>query len=410
MKRFPSRLLNGRFSLLLVALLCAALPADAQESSADNLGSLVELLAAVEEPAFQLDVLKGLREGIRGRRNVTPPTAWQATYAKLAKSPNAEVRDLALLLALDFGDPAAVATLRARLTDPKTEIAGKRGALVALVERRVPGLAPTLHALLQQPALRSDALRLLAAYDDPQTPAALLAIYARLPDEEKQHAVQTLSARPQYALALLDAVEQGTIPRADISAFTARQLASYGDKQILARLEEVWGAVRAASADRKAAIERYKGLLTVEALAKAEAPRGREIYTKVCGQCHRLYGEGGKVGPDLTGSNRANLDYVLENVLDPSAAIAKDYRMHVIVTADGRLLTGIVAEDNERTLVLQTVNERLVLAKEEIEERRASPVSMMPDGQFDKMPLRDVLDLVRYLASKDQVALPASDR
>ena len=57
-------------------------------------------------------------------------------------------------------------------------------------------------------------------------------------------------------------------------------------------------------------------------------------------QCHTLFGEGGKVGPDLTGSNRANLDYALMNILDPSAVIAKEYRPTIVITTDGRVITG----------------------------------------------------------------------
>ena len=72
---------------------------------------------------------------------------------------------------------------------------------------------------------------------------------------------------------------------------------------------------------------------------------GRAVFAKTCQQCHTLFGTGGKVGPELTGSNRADLDYVLSNVLDPSAVIGQGLpRPRRSRTADGRVLTGIVRE------------------------------------------------------------------
>ena len=92
----------------------------------------------------------------------------------------------------------------------------------------------------------------------------------------------------------------------------------------------------------------------------AEAPDltlGRAVFAKTCQQCHTLFGAGGKVGPDLTGSNRADLDYVLSNVLDPSALIGKDYLAHVVATTDGRVLTGIVRAEDKDAITLVTANE-----------------------------------------------------
>ena len=84
-------------------------------------------------------------------------------------------------------------------------------------------------------------------------------------------------------------------------------------------------------------------------------------------------------GPDLTGSNRADLDYLLSNVLDPSALIGKDYLAHVIATTDGRVLTGIIRAEDKDTITLVTANETITLPKSEVDERKASEQSMMPE-------------------------------
>src|SRR5690606_31239171 len=129
------------------------------------------------------------------------------------------------------------------------------------------------------------------------------------------------------------------------------------------------------------------------------------VFQRTCQQCHVLFGEGAKIGPDLTGSNRANLEYVLTNVIDPSAVIAREYKMNVVVTTDGRVLTGMIVERVGDRLTLQTANERLVLVKEDIEELNEAPLSMMPEGQLDALSPQEVRDLVAYLATDAQVEL-----
>jgi putative heme-binding domain-containing protein len=223
--------------------------------------------------------------------------------------------------------------------------------------------------------------------------------------QEKQDAIATLSSRPTYALALLDAIDQKKIPRDDVSVFTARQLQDLKDKQVNERLAKVWGTIRTTPGEKKAQITKYKKLLTAEVLAKADASRGRLVYNKMCAQCHMLYGEGKKIGPDLTGSGRYDLHYVLENIIDPSAVIGRDYQLTNIVTKGGRLVAGIVVEETDRAVTIQSATERITLAKDDIDERVLSPVSMMPEGQIEQMTFPELRDLVRYLATKEQVPL-----
>ncbi len=97
---------------------------------------------------------------------------------------------------------------------------------------------------------------------------------------------------------------------------------------------------------------------------------GRAVFAKTCAQCHNLFGTGGNVGPELTGSNRADLDYLLGNVYDPSALIGKDYQATVLALKDGRVLTGIVRAEDKDAITLVTANETLIIPRAEVEERR----------------------------------------
>ena len=125
-----------------------------------------------------------------------------------------------------------------------------------------------------------------------------------------------------------------------------------------------------------------------QALGQADRGRGRVVFDRVCGTCHRLYGDGGEIGPDLTGSGRDNLDYLLENIVDPSATVSADFRMVVVAMHDGRVLNGMVKAQSPRTLTLQTQTEAIVLDRSEIEALRPSASSLMPDGLLDTLDSR----------------------
>ena len=247
----------------------------------------------------------------------------------------------------------------------------------------------------------------LAVYDDPQTAQVILREYPHFDAAEKHEAIETLASRPAYAIALLDAVENHEIPPADISVFTARQLRQFKDKRISDKLAKVWGTLRDSSADKKEQMDHYMSLLTPDFLKHADISHGRLIFSHTCMQCHTLYGVGGKIGPDLTGSNRDHVDFVLQKVIDPSAAVPNEYQMQVILLTDGRLINGIVRERTARSVVVQTDTQRLVLATEDIEKMTPSKMSMMPERQFDKLKPEEIRDLLGYLATHSQVPLPA---
>ncbi len=121
-----------------------------------------------------------------------------------------------------------------------------------------------------------------------------------------------------------------------------------------------------------------------------------------------MYGEGGLIGPEITGANRTNLEYVLGNVLTPSAVIQDAYKMLLVLTEEGRVYSGILAGENERQLTLRVAGQEqpVVIAKSYIESREIAQVSMMPDGLFSNLTDAEVLDLVAYLRTDQQVPLP----
>ncbi len=375
-------------------------------SSAWMIDELLKTLAAAND-SIRLDILRGLKEAYRGRRAVAESGNWRNVYIELAKSENQHVRDDASELGVLFGDRRLIVELEQSLTKfPRPDVVARRRAIELLTAKREPAFLQTLFTLLQDADLRSDAIRALAAYDAAEIPQRLIAIYPALAPAQRQDAIQTLTARPAFALPMLEAINAGTIPRQDVSALTIRQLQALADERVNQRLTAVWGTIRRASADKQAKAEQFKAALTTDALKSANLSHGRAVFAKNCASCHVLFGEGSKIGPDLTGGQRHNLEYVLDNVLDPSAIVPREYQVHILRLADGRVLQGVIAAEDPQTLTVQTANETVSVPTSEIEARKNSPLSMMPEGIFDRLSADEIRDLVAYLASPQQVPLP----
>jgi putative heme-binding domain-containing protein len=378
------------------------MPMETKERNA-NLDRILDWLASQQDDQLQLEVLRGLREAFAGQLFNEPPSAWQR-WSDLARELRLDHRlhDQLLALSSVFNDQHLREWMYNIVGAPSIPAELRRHALHALMIRPDDRLRQVLLALLSDPDVRGDAIRGLSAFAGPDTPSAVIVAYARLSDSEKSDAIQTLVSRPSYAAALLDAVEKGTVPRKDISPAAARQILSLKDAKLAERLAKVWGTIRPASKQRAELTAKYKVILNADELKKADREQGKAVFAKTCATCHKLFGDGASIGPELTGSQRGNLDYILENVLDPSAVVAKEYQVIVFELKNGRVLNGIVAAETERAVTVQTQNEKVVVAKDDIESRTQTNVSMMPEGLFDALSPQEVRNLVAYLMSSGQ--------
>ena len=343
---------------------------------------------------------------LAARGRMPMPKAWTPGYDPLRADANPDVRRLADLVAVRFGDERVLPGLRTLLADRKGAAERRLEALEALVAARDSATAPVLHGLLDDPTLTTRAVAALAAVPDDRTPAALLAAYPALSADAKPAAIATLVSRAPWTIALLDAIDSGRVPRADLSAFTVQRLAGSADPAVLAKLNGVWGTIRAPSADRQAEFATWRKALGPKAMEQADLSHGREVYAKTCGTCHALHGVGGKIGPELTGSNRADLEYLLANLLDPSAIVGRDYQMTTVVTTDGRSIAGIVVRESPEAITLQTPNEQVTVPVADIDSRVLSPLSLMPENQLTQLPKASAVALVAYLRNPAQVPLP----
>jgi putative heme-binding domain-containing protein len=147
---------------------------------------------------------------------------------------------------------------------------------------------------------------------------------------------------------------------------------------------------------------------------EGNAERGRAVFyrtgtgTNACSSCHRVQGRGRWVGPDLsTIGTKYGKDELLRSIVNPSAAVGYNYRSFIVALADGRVITGLPVDEAADLLVLKTAEgERLRLRTAEIEDRRQSEISLMPENLAQTMSDQDLVDLLAFLSTLRQ---PVSD-
>ncbi|MEM9586063.1 MAG: PVC-type heme-binding CxxCH protein [Planctomycetota bacterium] len=331
------------------------------------------------------------------------PDRWPDVFQKLTNAPAPRVQQLTRSLAVQFGDQSVFPYFRKLLLDRSRPTTQRADALSALRKARDPDLPTLVLQLLDDSAINEQGIAALAQYSDPEIAGRLVANFAEFSEATKTSTLNTLVARASFADTLVKAMESKVIPASDVPAFIVRQAISLGDESLVNRLEQVWGRIATSDEDLTEQYAKYRALLTTKAISRANARHGRMLYEANCGKCHKLFGEGGDIGPNITGANRTKVDYWLENILEPNALIGRAYQMTSFLTADGRVINGVVQSENDDAVTVQTATEKVVLSHDDIEEALPSKSSLMPSGQMEPMSDQDVRDLFKYLMSPRQV-------
>ena len=355
---------------------------------------------ANRDSAWQMDVLNGMTTALQGQRHAKPPGGWSAAAAVLAKSPDAGVRQLFRQLGNRFADPLALEASRKIVLDPSAGSEIRREALRSLIDARSAAVKATCREVLTDPVLTTTAALGLALEADKGIAALLLTQYTITGAADRPALINILISRPHWAGMVLDAVAAGSVPRHDLSAFHVRQIRQFNDVSLTEKITNTWGEVRESSKEKSQRIASWSRHLTGAALKKADLVKGRVLFGNLCGSCHVLNGEGGRIGPELTGSSRDNLDYLLQNIGDPNSVVVKDYQLNTITLKDGRVLAGFVHSQNDRTLTLQTLTEPHTVLLDDIGAKEVTPVSLMPEGLLDPLTEEEIRDLIAYLMRK----------
>jgi putative heme-binding domain-containing protein len=391
------RFFTGRWLIIFVFSLVAG----AAQAGNDSMGLLVKTARQSENPAVRVSLLKGMLKGLEGQRKVPAPDGWAQLSAELMAGDNAQLQSLARELGQIFGDEEAALKALALLGNQQAKPDERRTALKSLLAQQNPGVKGALENLLRDPELRIDAIRAFGKLPG-QGADQLLKHYSGFSTAERRAVVETLATRKDLAGQLVAAIEKEVIAPGDIPAYTARLLTGMLGEQFT----RVYGDLREQNADKAELIAKYSTMLDLPEAGKADPVYGRAVYARLCGVCHRMYGEGGILGPDLTGSNRANRDYILLNIIDPNFDVPDGYKMVILKTKTNQVLAGTIGEEDELKVVLNTVSGREVVAKVSIKERQTLPISMMPEGMLETISKKDFFALIKYLQTEKQTEKP----
>jgi len=363
----------------------------------DALEHVVSMLSGSDGENLQRR-LAGLWLAMEPRANVPMPVAWGEVAPRLYASADPKVRQPAERLAAVFGDASLFPRLRRTLADASASVDARQHAFAVLSRAQDAQSLPVFLDLLGDAAFRQPVISLLARFDSPTVPATLLPAFDRLPPGEKAAALNTLTSRPSFASALLDAIAAGTFKRDALTAFHIRRLTDLKDDTISRRVSATWGRIGQSPAEKTAQIARFEKIFSEAPLWAYSASAGRQHFQRLCASCHVLGQDGQRLGPELTGAGKNGIRYFLENVIDPNAVVGTDFQQTTVTTKGGDVITGILLGETASALTLRTTAEQLVIAKADVARRELAESSLMPEGLLESLNDREQIELLKYLA------------
>ena len=391
------------------ALAIAFLLLNASVSMADDVESVVTLLEFVIDVDAETAAkcLATLRERVQSRevsgeqRDAIRKQLGAKLNVVLAAGRESPLYIDSLLLATSWGDTNAMQQARELVGNSQAKEADRIAAVDALAAARdiefLQSASSLLSSAMTPELLRSRLLGALGRYDEPAVAELVLACYERLSPDVQPQAIELLTQRTAWSRRLLEAIGRQAVPANALNVNQVRTLLASSDKELVAMVTSQWGAVRTErNPEREGVIRQMHDQLSQ---ASGSPQRGREVFNRVCGQCHKIYGVGQDVGPEITRNGRGSFEHLLSNVFDPSLVIGASYQARSVITADGRVLTGLLAEDNEQRIVLKTQGGKLeIVPRDDVEEIAISKLSLMPEGLEKQLTIEQLADLFAFLS------------
>lgn len=388
----------------------------ASEKRPAGFDSLVRLVRAAQKQTDVVEHMASLWQAIRDGRRESSKREWKNDPSALeseeelaglvfeAWQANSGNLDLTYL-AIDFGFREVYdATFVKAFNDASAEV--ERTEAIRLLsefpdERLLQPLADLLRSDMSQ-TIRLAALQGLTKIDDGSIAEILLSTYPNSKDDSFKTAIRDkMLSRADTAGALLNAVDQGRLSASEIPIEEIRRVALFEDDQMNALVTKHWGRLTANSPEEKLAeVRRLNNDLRA---GDGIVESGKAIFKLHCASCHQLFGEGTKLGPDLTLANRQDRDFLLISLVDPNSVIRKEYVNMIVQTTDGRVITGLMrSSDESKMVIVNAKNEATEIATSEIEQFRESPVSLMPEDLYKKLSPQELRDLIAYLQNPSQ--------
>jgi putative heme-binding domain-containing protein len=351
------------------------------------------LLKLAPDEASSRALIKGFEEAYQGRPLANVPAELVEALSRFGGD--------SVALGLRQGKAEAVAKALSLIADEKTDNSERLQLVQIFGQVQEPKCVPVLLGVLtgaRDDALRLQALAALQAYPDPRIGETVLGLYSKLTDEGRAAALAALASRKTWTLKLLEAVDQGKVEKAAVPLDVVRQLTVHRDARITELIARHWGKIDGATtAEMQAEIARLDGVLRG---GTGDPYAGKKLFLNGCAKCHKLFTDGGQVGPDLTAFQRNDIPNMLIHIVNPSAEIREGFETLLVATVDGRVLTGTLVEKDNQVLVLRGADGQAVsIRQDQIEEMASQKKSLMPEGLLKDLSDQQVRDLFAYLRS-----------
>jgi putative heme-binding domain-containing protein len=340
-------------------------------------------------------LLAGFQEAYQGRSLRGIPKELSSVISQLGAG--------SLALRVRGGDDSAVERAIAWICDAKVDKHQRRELIVALGEVRQAKAIEPLLSIAESPgddALRRAALGSLQAYDSPVIAERVLRIdLASLSPDVRETALALAASRPAWASQLLTAVSDGKIASTHVPVSIIRKILLHDEKEQAAVVKRLWGDIEGSTTDEMRAQVQKLGELVRTGTGDPYA--GKKLYLGSCAKCHKLFEDGGDIGPDLTSYQRDNFEAMLLNVVNPSAEIREGFETFNVLTDDGRVLSGFVADQDPQVLTIREADgQSHSIPRESIESQKPAPRSIMPEKLLDPLSEQQIRDLFAYLRSR----------
>jgi len=376
----------------------------ADEGGESEFGACAQLLQLAPDNIAVNALLQGLEQSLAGRKLENAPAALQQWFAKTWPEHTQDPAYLRLGLRLENAN--ARQTVLTLLSDEAPRGKVGENLIEVLGETENPddaSLFLTILARSESEKVRDAALGALHHFPQAKVAEGLLEIYPRLSKRLQQRELNMLCSRPQWASLLVKSIEHGRIDPKEITLDRLKQMTALQNPDLNRSLEKRFGRIQANSPQEKlSSINRLRLVLNPSGIvgrsAKGNLDDGKKIFQSVCAVCHKLFGEGNSIGPDLTSADRKNTDYLLTQIVDPSAYIRPEYVAYQAQLKDESVIDGLMVESSPSAVtLLDRNNERHVLARAQIRELKESSVSLMPEGLLEALPAQGVMDIFAYL-------------
>ena len=368
----------------------------------ENLQSCADLLTLTNDDALRGKFIAGIASAFEGAEMPKlPKSLTKALNDYMAKQSGGD-----LTLALRSGNADALKKALALLSDKTASSTARIAIAKTLAELgKQEAVMPMVNILkaTNPPGLKRGILQAAAKFDDKRIPEALLLGWEGQIAGDKalrEDALRVMAGRKEWAQILVNFVNEWKIPAKQFTVDIVRQLSLFKDAEIDASIDKHWKGLLATgpTPEKKKESERIKAVLKT---GLGNADKGKIQFMGRCAICHKLFGEGGQIGPELTGYDRSNADFWLDNLFMPSMEIREGFGAYIVKTKGGQILTGLMdAQDAKGIVIKDMANNKTALKQTDIESMTASPISLMPEGLTTGMSDADLKDFFAYLMKK----------